>query len=143
MTFEQIRTAIMARMAAFNATPQPVIDYPNQSQAGGGAFIPPASGLWCRLSILHGQSFMAGMAAQPYTRKPGRIVIQCFARERTGTGDLTALADKLETHFAYWSSGDLECLEASQVNVGAGDTAGRPEGTGFYQVNVVVRFLAG
>ncbi|WP_442592468.1 phage tail terminator-like protein [Parapusillimonas sp. JC17] len=139
MTFEEIRAAIVGRMAAFTGVAQSSIDYPNAP----GQFTPPAAGLWCRLSILHGPSFMAGMADQPYTRKPGRIVVQCFAREGTGTKALTKLADDLEAHFAYWEQGNLECLEASQVNVGAGDTAGRPEGTGFYQINVNVRFLAG
>ena len=139
MTFDEIRTAIVTRATTFGGIEQARIEYPNQP----GIFIPPDTGLWCRLSILHGTAFMAGMAAQPYTRKPGLISIQCFARIRTGTKELNQLADALEAHFAYWTSGGLECLEASQVNIGAGDTAGRPEGTGFYQINVNIAFRAG
>jgi len=137
--YEDIRRAITARMVAFPGLAQDRIDYPNQPQV----FEPPEAGLWCRLSIQYGPAFMAGMADQPYTRKPGQIVIQCFDRVRSGSKALAMLADELESHFAYWSEGHLECLHASQVNVGAGDTVGRPEGTGFYQINVNVRFRAG
>jgi hypothetical protein len=131
MTYEQIRSLITARMVAFTGIEQARIDYPNQP----AVFTPPDTGLWCRLNIQYATAFMAGMADKPYTRKPGQISIQCFARERTGTKAITELADALEAHFAYWSSGDLECQEASQVPAG--------EFEGFYQVNVNIRFRAG
>ena len=137
MTFDQIRSAIAGRMATFSGIAQSRIEYPNQP----GTFTPPepANGTdpaeWCRLSILPGTSFMAGMAAAPYTRKPGLIVIQCFVRSGRGTKKLATLADAIESHFAYWTSGDLECLEASQVNVGETD--------GFYQTNVNIPYRAG
>jgi len=131
MTFEQIRTLITGRMVAFTGIDQVRIDYPNQP----AVFNPPDTGLWCRLNIQYASAFMAGMADQPYTRKPGQISIQCFARERTGTKAITELADALEAHFAYWMSGDLECMEASQVVAG--------EFEGFYQINVNIRFRAG
>lgn len=131
MTYEQIRALITARMVAFTGIEQARIDYPNQPTV----FTPPDSGLWCRLNIQYASAFMAGMADRPYTRKPGQISIQCFARERTGTKAITELADALEAHFAYWMSGDLECMEASQVVAG--------EFEGFYQINVNIRFRAG
>jgi len=131
MTFEQIRALITARMVAFTGVDQARIDYPNQPEV----FTPPATGLWCRLNIQYASAFMAGMADRPHTRKPGQISIQCFARERTGTKAITELADALEAHFAYWQSGDLECMEASQVVAG--------EFEGFYQINVNIRFRAG
>ena len=131
MTFEQIRAIITGRMVAFTGIDQARIDYPNQPTV----FTPPDSGLWCRLNIQYASAFMAGMADRPYTRKPGQISIQCFARERTGTKAITELADALEAHFAYWMSGDLECMEASQVVAG--------EFEGFYQINVNIRFRAG
>ena len=131
MTFEQIGTLITGRMVAFTGIDQVRIDYPNQP----AVFNPPDTGLWCRLNIQYASAFMAGMADQPYTRKPGQISIQCFARERTGTKAITELADALEAHFAYWMSGDLECMEASQVVAG--------EFEGFYQINVNIRFRAG
>ena len=131
MTFEQIRALITSRMVAFTGIDQTRIDYPNQPEV----FTPPATGLWCRLNIQYASAFMAGMADRPHTRKPGQISIQCFARERTGTKAITELADALEAHFAYWMSGDLECMEASQVVAG--------EFEGFYQINVNIRFRAG
>jgi Bacteriophage related domain of unknown function len=131
MTFEQIRALITARMVAFTGIDQARIDYPNQPTV----FTTPADGLWCRLNIQYASAFMAGMADRPHTRKPGQISIQCFARERTGTKAINELADVLEAHFAYWMSGDLECMEASQVVAG--------EFEGFYQVNVNIRFRAG
>ena len=131
MTYEQIRALITARMAAFAGIEQARIDYPNQP----AVFTPPETGLWCRLNIQYAPAFMAGMADRPHTRKPGQISIQCFARERTGTKAINELADALEAHFAYWMSGDLECMEASQVVAG--------EFEGFYQINVNIRFRAG
>lgn len=131
MTYEQIRQLIVGRMAVFAGLEQARIAYPNQP----AVFVPPLAGLWCRLNILHATAFMAGMADKPYTRKPGQISIQCFARIRTGIKELTVLADSLETWFAYWSSIELECMEASQVVVG--------EFEGFYQINVNIRFRAG
>lgn len=131
MTFEQIRALITARMVAFAGLGPERIDYPNQPTV----FSPPEAGLWARLNIQYASAFMAGMADRPYTRKPGQISIQCFARERTGTKALNELADALEAHFAYWQSGQFECLEASQAVAG--------EFEGFYQINVNIRFRAG
>ena len=131
MTYEQIRALTTARMVAFTGIDQARIDYPNQP----AVFTPPDSGLWCRLNIQYASAFMAGMADRPYTRKPGQISIQCFARVHTGTKSINHLVDALEAHFAYWMSGDLECMEASQVVAG--------EFEGFYQINVNIRFRAG
>lgn len=131
MTYEEIRSQITARMVAFAGVPQWSIDYPNQPDT----FTPPATGLWCRLNIQHATAFMAGMADQPYTRKPGQVSVQCFARLKTGLKALNVLADQLEAHFAYWSSGHLEFGAASQVDAG--------EFEGFYQINVNIRFTAG
>jgi hypothetical protein len=131
MTFEQIRSLLTARMVAFAGLDQARIDYPNQP----AVFTPPDTGLWARFNIQYATAFMAGMADQPYTRKPGQISIQCFVRERTGTKAINELADALEAHFAYWQSGLLECVEATQVVAG--------EFEGFYQINVNIRFRAG
>lgn len=140
MTYEEIRRLIISRMVAFTGITQDRIFYPNaqypaQNQDTSGVFKPPATGLWCRISIQHATPFMAGMADKPYTRKSGQIVIQCFARVRTGIKGLNELADALEAHFSYWSSGDLECIETGQIDAGEFD--------GFYQINVVTRFRAG
>ena len=140
MTYEQIRELIISRADAFTGIEQKRIFYPNtpylpENLDTSGIFKPPVSGLWCRLNIQYATAFMAGMADKPYTRKPGQISIQCFARARTGIKVINELADALEAHFGYWSSGDLECMEASQIGAG--------EIEGFYQINVNIRFRAG
>lgn len=141
MTYEDIRIAITARAAAFTGIDKDRLFRPNDQLTAAnldasGIFKPPADGLWCRMNIQHGTAFMAGMADKPYSRKPGQIVFQCFARPRTGMKPLNVLADALEAHFGYWSSGDLECMETSQDVVG-------DDGGGFYQINTKVRFRAG
>ncbi len=166
MTNEEIRRTIVGRMATFQGLPQDRIVYPNQPgiyspppglkgyadesgapyvNAAGARYVSndPDPGLWCRLNINPAPAFMAGMADRPYTRKPGLIVIQCFGRIRSGVRALSELADALEAHFAYWSNGDLECLEASHIDVGGSESVGNPAGTGFYQMNVVVSYRAG
>ena len=131
MTYEQIRLAVKSRMATFTGIAQERIDHQNQPEV----FATPAAGLWCRLVIQHATAFMAGMADKPHTRRPGLITIQCFARVRTGTKAINDLTDALIAHFGYWSSGDLECMEGSQIIAG--------EFEGFYQINVNIRFRAG
>ncbi|WP_288075695.1 hypothetical protein, partial [Pseudomonas sp.] len=101
MTYEQIRQAIVGRMVAFQGIEQERIFYPNaqypaENTDTSGVFKPPAEGLWCRLHIGYATAFMAGMGDQPYTRKPGIIVVQCFARARTGIRGLSELVDALE-----------------------------------------------
>lgn len=131
MTYEEIRVALMGRLATFEGIEQGRIDYPNQKSP----FKQPKEGVWCRPTVQYGEAFMAGMADKPHTRITGRLVIQCFDREGDGTGGLARLADALIAHFAYWSKGHLECLEGSVIDVG--------RNSGFYQYNVIIRFRAG
>lgn len=133
MTFEQIRATLLTRMLSFSGIEQSRVDY--QLPEPSPRFTPPATGLWCRPTVQYSPSFMAGMADKPYTRKPGLFVVQCFARERAPEVPLLKLSDALETHFAYWSSGHLECLEATLINAGISD--------GFQQINVRIPFRAG
>ena len=131
MTYEQIRLVLTQRMTEFNAVNADRICYPNQPEQ----FTPPHVGVWCRFDIQHAPSIMAGMADRPYTRRPGQIVVQCFDRQFAGPAGVTELADAVVGHFAYWRQGNLECLEASLVDVGTAD--------GFIQKNVIIRFRAG
>lgn len=140
MTYSEIYDAIILRMRAFSGIAPDRIYYPNaQLQAKdkdtSGLFKPPATGLWCRLNISYATPFMAGMADRPHTRKPGIITVQCFDRQQVGVKSLNALADALEAHFSYWSTGDLECIETGVVDA--------DEFEGFRQFNVNVRFRAG
>lgn len=131
MTYEEIRVALMLRLGAFTSINQKYIDYPNQKSP----FVHPKEGVWCRPNIQYGEAFMAGMADKPHTRRPGRLVIQCFDREGNGIGALSRLVDELIAHFSYWSIGHLECLEGSATDVGRNN--------GFYQYNVIIKFRAG
>lgn len=140
MTYSEIYDAIILRMRAFSGIAPDRIYYPNaQLQAKdkdtSGLFKPPATGLWCRLNISYATPFMAGMADRPHTRKPGMITVQCFDRQQVGVKSLNALADALEAHFSYWSTGDLECIETGVVDA--------DEFEGFRQFNVNIRFRAG
>ena len=140
MTYSEIYDAIILRMRAFSGIAPDRIYYLNaQLQAKdkdtSGLFKPPATGLWCRLNISYATPFMAGMADRPHTRKPGMITVQCFDRQQVGVKSLNALADALEAHFSYWSTGDLECIETGVVDA--------DEFEGFRQFNVNVRFRAG
>lgn len=131
MTYEEIRLALVGRMQTFTGIEQARIEYPNPDEI----FTPPATGLWCRLSIQGGFGFFAGMGAEPHARRAGNMVVQCFARQRAGTGALTRLADQISQHFQFWSEGHLECWEASLIDAGYDKD--------FVQFNVVVRYVAG
>lgn len=127
MTLEQARQAIVGRMLNFDGITQERIHYPNAPD-----FKVPDTGLWCRLSILGGQSFIAGLADQPNTRRTGNIMIQCFARPNTGEKAITELSDKLLSHFEYFSFQHLECLEGQSVYAG--------RDADFVQYNVTVSY---
>ena len=127
MTLEQARQAIVERMQSFDGISQDRIQYPNAPD-----FKVPDTGLWCRLSILGGQSFIAGLADQPQTRRTGNIMIQCFARPNTGEKAVTELSDNLLAHFEYFTFSNLECLNGQSVNNGSdGD---------FIQYNITISY---
>ena len=127
MTLEQARQVIVGRMQSFDGIAQERIHYPNAPD-----FKVPDTGLWCRLSILGGQSFIAGLADQPNTRRTGNIMIQCFARPNTGEKAITDLSDKLLAHFEYFSFQHLECLEGQSIYSG--------RDADFVQYNVTVSY---
>ncbi|MCZ9636882.1 phage tail terminator-like protein [Pseudomonas putida] len=133
--FETVRKTLTARMASFAGIEQARIDYANAQQPGGGAFKPPATGVWCAFEIQYATAAFAGMADRPHYRRPGQTVIQCFCRRSTGLSALNLLADSLSDHFQSWQDGHIECLEVSQHVVGAFEI--------YYQINVNVRFRAG
>ncbi|VCY90043.1 hypothetical protein BANRA_03600 [Acinetobacter baumannii] len=79
MTLEQTRQAIIDRMQSFTGIAQERIQYPNAP-----GFTVPKEGLWCRLTIAGGPSFISGIADKPCTRRTGNIMIQCFDRLHVG-----------------------------------------------------------
>ncbi|HFG6923746.1 hypothetical protein [Acinetobacter baumannii] len=113
MTLEQTRQAIIDRMRAFTGIAQERIQYPNAP-----GFNVPTKGVWCRLTIAGGPSFISGVADNPCTRRTGNIMIQCFDRLHTGEKALTILSDALLAHFEYFSIEHLEFLNGESTYAG-------------------------
>ncbi|MBD2850119.1 hypothetical protein [Acinetobacter baumannii] len=113
MTLEQTRQAIIDHMQAFTGISQDRIQYPNAP-----GFNVPTKGVWCRLTIAGGPSFISGIADNPCTRRTGNILIQCFDRLHTGEKALTVLSDALLAHFEYFSIEHLECLNDQSIYAG-------------------------
>ncbi|ENU08659.1 hypothetical protein [Acinetobacter calcoaceticus] len=127
MTLEQTRQAIIDRMQSFTGIEQDRIQYPNAP-----SFNVPKEGLWCRLTIAGGPSFVSGVADNPCTRRTGNIMIQCFDRLHIGEKALTILSDALLAHFEYFSFDDLECLNGQYINAG--------KDADFVQYNVTIGY---
>ncbi len=127
MTLEQARQAIVDRMMSFTGISQDRIQYPNAP-----GFTVPTKGLWCRLTIKGGSSFIAGLADTPCTRRTGNILIQCFARPNTGDQEITVLSDALLTHFEYFSFQDLKCWQGQSIDTG--------KDADFVQYNVTIGY---
>lgn len=127
MTLEQTRLAIVDCMQSFTGISQDRIQYPNVP-----SFKAPKEGLWCRLTIAGGPSFISGIADNPCTRRTGNIMIQCFGRLHTGEKAITELSDALLAHFEYFSIDHLECLQGQAINAG--------KDSEFIQYNVSVQF---
>lgn len=127
MTLEQTRQAIIDRMQSFTGIAQARIQYPNAP-----GFTVPKEGLWCRLTIAGGPSFVAGVADKPCTRRTGNIMVQCFARHHSGVKGLTELSDSLLQHFEYFTANHLECLQGQSIFIG--------QDADFIQYNVTIRF---
>ncbi|WP_434728266.1 hypothetical protein ACLN6O_05235 [Acinetobacter sp. PVC-6A] len=113
MNLEQTRQAIIDRMQVFSGISQDRIQYPNAP-----GFTVPKEGLWCRLTIAGGPSFISGIADNPCTRRTGNIMVQCFARPNSGIMEITKLSDALLAHFEYYSFDHLECLQGQSTFVG-------------------------
>lgn len=127
MTLEQARQAIVDRMMSFTGISQDRIQYPNAP-----GFSVPKEGLWCRLTIAGGPSFISGIADNPCTRRTGNIMIQCFDRLHIGEKALTILSDALLAHFEYFSFDYLECLNGQYINAG--------KDADFVQYNVTIGY---
>ncbi|EEY78903.1 hypothetical protein HMPREF0012_01772 [Acinetobacter calcoaceticus RUH2202] len=127
MTLEQTRQAIIDRMQSFTGISQDRIQYPNAP-----GFKVPKEGLWCRLTIAGGPSFVAGVADKPCTRRTGNIMVQCFARHHSGVKGLTELSDSLLQHFEYFTTDHLECLQGQSIFIG--------QDADFIQYNVTIGY---
>ncbi|ENV98994.1 Uncharacterised protein [Acinetobacter calcoaceticus] len=127
MTLEQTRQAIIDHMMSFDGISQERIQYPNAA-----GFEVPKEGLWCRLTIAGGASFISGIADNPCTRRTGNIMVQCFARHHSGVKGLTELSDSLLQHFEYFTADHLECLQGQSIFIG--------QDADFIQYNVTIGY---
>lgn len=127
MSLEQTRKAIIDRMQSFTGIAQDRIQYPNAP-----GFNVPKEGLWCSLTIAGGPSFTSGVADKPCTRRTGNIMIQCFARHRSGVKGVTELSDALLQHFEYFTLDHLECLHGQSNFIG--------QDADFIQYNVTIGY---
>ncbi|MEJ7870049.1 phage tail terminator-like protein [Acinetobacter baumannii] len=128
MTLEQTRQAIIDRMQSFTGIAQERIQYPNAP-----GFTVPKEGLWCRLTIAGGPSFISGIADKPCTRRTGNIMIQCFARPNSGIMEITKLSDALLAHFEYYSIDHLEFLQ--------GQSSYAEQNKDFVQYNLIISYV--
>jgi hypothetical protein len=128
MTLEQTRQAIIDRMQSFTGIAQDRIQYPNAP-----GFKVPQEGLWCRLTIVGGPSFIVGIADNPCTRRTGNIMVQCFARHHTGVKGLTELGDALLAHFEFFAKDHLECLQ--------GQSSYAEQNKDFFQNNLIINYV--
>ncbi|RJE69981.1 hypothetical protein AMS70_12725, partial [Acinetobacter sp. JS678] len=112
---------------SFTGIAQDRIQYPNAP-----GFIVPKEGLWCRLTIAGGPSYVSGVADNPCTRRTGNIMVQCFARPNSGIIEITKLSDALLAHFEYYSLDHLECLQGQSIFVG--------QDADFIQYNVTIGY---
>ncbi|MCU4709943.1 hypothetical protein [Acinetobacter pittii] len=128
MTLEQTRQAIIDRMQSFTGIAQDRIQYPNAP-----SFEVPKEGLWCRLTIAGGPSFVSGVANSPCTRRTGNILIQCFARPNSGIMEITKLSDALLAHFEYYTFDHLECLQ--------GQSSYTEQNKDFVQYNLIISYV--
>lgn len=138
MTYEQLRAIIIRHMQVFSGVEQSRIDYQNPLVR----FMPPDSGLWCRLAIETARPVTQGLCT-PQARIPGHIIVQCFEKSfsQAPTIELVRLADALVGHFQYRSLSGLLCREAQLVQAGTGASVGNPSGTGYVQTNVQIYFV--
>ncbi|EPT8488507.1 hypothetical protein ACVS4F_003780, partial [Acinetobacter baumannii] len=117
-------------MQSFTGISQDRIQYPNLP-----GFKVPKEGLWCRLTIAGGPSFISGIADKPCTRRTGNIMVQCFARPNSGIMEITKLSDALLAHFEYYSIDHLECLNGQSIFV--------RQDADFIQYNVSIGYKVG
>lgn len=127
MSTDTIRALVAARVQAWSGLSADRIAWPNRP------FDTPTTGIWARITIQYGDSFMAGMGNNPHTRTIGQVVVQMFDRHGNGLSVLGQKADSLGGHLSYYTVGQLELLAASRFDVG-------DEGNGFYQANLIVPF---
>ncbi len=132
MTFDEIRIAIESRMVAWDGVPVAYDGAPNGPSVDAAIANQEP---WVRLTIQHGDSFVAGLGSEPCVRRPGLIMCQVFTKDNQGSRQAYQIADSLAAHLQFWRTGHLETLASSVQRTGPSD--------GWYQLNVSTPFRVG
>ncbi|MBY6111218.1 DUF4128 domain-containing protein [Halomonas sp. DP1Y21-3] len=118
MTFDEIRIAIESRMVAWDGVPVAYDGAPNGPSVDAAIANQEP---WVRLTIQHGDSFIAGLGSEPCVRRPGLIMCQVFTKDNQGSRQAYQIADSLAAHLQFWRTGHLETLASSVQRVGPSD----------------------
>ena len=132
MTFDEIRIAIESRMVAWDGVPVAYDGAPNGPSVDAAIANQEP---WARLTIQHGDSFVAGLGSEPCVRRPGLIMCQVFTKDNQGSRQAYQIADSLVEHLEFWRTDHLETLASSVRRAGPSD--------GWYQLNVSTPFRVG
>ena len=129
MNFAQERSSIEARFTTQWAGRTPIA-FDNV------AFTPPANqGAFVRLAIRNGDSNTAGVqgTGSVLTEHQGRIWVQVFVKEGTGTAAARGHADAAAAIFGNSRFDGIRCYAPEIKHVGA-------DGNGYHQINVSIPY---
>lgn len=126
MSYQTALAAIEQRFQTQWGTTTPV-QWPNRN------YEPVAGDEWVRLTVLDGQSFMAGMGfSSNLFRHPGLIIVSIFVPRGSGERRVNELVDSVSGIWRNAQFGEILCRAPSVEKVG--------ESGEWYQVNVSVPF---
>lgn len=131
MSLSDERASIEGRfVTGFTDAPIAFENVPDSSTVTAAKAEPSA---WVRIAIRNGDAFTAGInGSTPRGEQQGRIWIQVFTPENTGTERARALAGIAATVFRHSRFDGIRCYEPEFRSVGIDD--------GWYQFNVNVPY---
>lgn len=133
MTYSETYSAFWNHLKTFADLPVSRVQVTNEPVDGDGAFQVPDSGVWARMTVAYGQTFVAGLADNPVTRRVGVLSFQLFGERGCGEYPLLDLAESLTQHFQFHRYAFLEILTGSTANISASNGK-------WHQVNVNFTF---
>ena len=116
MTNSEARLIINDHIKAFTGITQDKIQWANQKD-----FVPPTTGLWCRITVQYLDSVVAGLCSGTLERDIGLLSIQVFAPKGYGDKSLIELADKWRTHWKGFGDSHFEVTKTNAPTDASGD----------------------
>jgi hypothetical protein len=129
MNFEQIENAIRSRWYNNVQLPQQITTYHDNQDVDD---VPSA--LWCRVTVLPGQSEQVSLGSQRRFRTPGVMIVQVFQKVGLGTKSVNELIDEINSNFRGVSIVGMTFRTPSVQKIG--------EAEGWYQVNITCPFYS-